>query len=301
MSDKDTDLTAEEQAAMDAMRDGKPFETEEATPEAVEQETTEAYAAPDEAEAEAPPAAEEAQEEATEGEKPPKGFVPYDALYAERQERKKLEHRLAELETRAQSKEEPKEPEPVPDPVTQPDEFTAWLKRNQEQGSQSVEDLRRQVQEQQHRQAVAQRVSAAEAEFAKATPDYMDAVNHLMQARQRELSFFTDDADAVRQQVQQEAWALAEAAVQRGRNPAQVAYEIAQARGYRPKKAEPEQPPAAERIKAQAAAQEATQSLSQAGGPANTGRPTAEDLAKMSEAEFAKLDPEVIREVMGGA
>lgn len=290
---KDYDFSDEDSAAMEAMQADKPLETQDEAPPPAEAKPAE------EPEKDALPEPDES-DAADDGSRPPKGFVPYNALYAEREARKALERKLADIEAKLQPKaeDEPK-PEPIPDPVTEPDRFNAWLQKRDEDTRKQIEATDRQWREMQQRQTVAQTVARHEQAFRAEKPDYEAALAHLRDTRKRELAFFTDDAEAIDRHIGQEAWQIANWAVQVGRNPAEVVYEIARARGYAPKAADPA-PDAGKRIEAQARAQEQTQSLSQASGPANTGLPTAEDLANMSEADFAKMDPDVIRKVMGG-
>jgi len=261
------EMTEAEKAAMEAMKTGKPFEEAE-TPEEfaqeVEAEAAEQAAAEPKPEQEAEAPAEE------KAERPPEGYVPHGALHQERERRKALEERLKALEERiAQPAEEkPAGPEPMPDPVMDPDGFTGWYAKQSEATQAEVREIRQQMATQQRQQQLASRVQQDEASFRAERPDYD----------------------------------IANAAVTSGRSAAQMAYEIAQARGYAPAAADPAPDPA-KRIGAQAKAQAATQSLSHAAGPANAGGVTAEDIAKMSEQDFAELkakDPDAIRRALGG-
>ena len=102
--------------------------------------------------------------------------------------------------------------------------------------------------------------------------------------------------DEAAAQVSREANAIFDTAEAAGFNPAQLIYMKAQEAGYKPKAAEKSD---AEKITHLAAAQKQTQGVSTAGGAAQKGELTLAQLADMSEAELAKLDPAVKAKAMG--
>jgi hypothetical protein len=140
--------------------------------------------------------------------------------------------------------------------------------------------------------------------YAAERPDFMDAYVHARQARVAELTslgYGPEEALAITFDNEREIINNAFAA---GRNPAQVIYDFAIRRGYRPAgeaqlSAAPSQIPLAkpagrarpmseaEKIALAARGQSASKSLSAAGGAA-TGTLTLEALAGMSDEEFAE-------------
>ena len=81
-------------------------------------------------------------------------------------------------------------------------------------------------------------MNSSEAQFRETTPDYDAAINHVVQARAQELSYFGLSPAQINETIAQEATDIVRAAVQQGRNPAELAYAIAQSRGYRPAQAD---------------------------------------------------------------
>lgn len=301
MSDE---FTAEETAAFEAMQaDTAPEATE--TPEVTE-ETPPAPPAEEEKAEEAPaPEAEKAEAE-PEPVKPPEGFVPHGAMHAERVKRQEIERQFQamrqELEA-LKAQQKPAEPETVPDPVLEPEKYTAWVKQQANGPAEEIRKLREQWSQQQQREQLMHTIQAREQEFAKAHPDYNDAVNYIVNQRRQELSFFTTDEQAINAQVQADVLGFAEQAVRQGMNPAQAAYHYAKARGYKPAEKATAPAPASDaaaKVAALANAQKQTETLGSASGPANAGALTAEMLAGMSDAEFAKLSDDDIRRAMGG-
>ncbi len=141
--------------------------------------------------------------------------------------------------------------------------------------------------------------------YTSERPDFLDAYQHARQARVEELTslgYHPDEALAITFDNEREVINSAFAA---GRNPAQVIYDFAVGRGYRPpslsasQSVGPRQGPVprpmgdgvpmteAQKIVLAARGQAAAKSLSAAGGGA-TGALTLEALAGMSDEEFAE-------------
>jgi hypothetical protein len=82
-----------------------------------------------------------------------------------------------------------------------------------------------------------QHLVAAEQQFVAQTPDYMDALAHIRQIRMKQLQVFDPNITEaqMREQIIREELGLAKQVAMQGRNPAQVAYEIAKAYGHVPK------------------------------------------------------------------
>lgn len=274
---------------------------EEATAlEAMEQDTGEGIEEPVEAKepAEEPdkePAKEPEFKSTRTDEKPPEGFVPHQAMHAERVKRQEVEKRLADLE--AKLEESSQEPPPAyVDPLEDPDGFRKFTEYQQQQFQSRIEQQQQAIQRQQQEQAIYADVSKSETEFQAKTPDYPQAVQHLHDTRVRELQSMGYAPQDVQRQIQQDVRGIYAAAKQIGMNPAELAYQRAMSLGY--SKAAPKQDEA-QKVEALAKAQDATSGVTSTGAP-QEGRLTIEQLAKMSEDEIAKIPEDQFKKVMGG-
>lgn len=281
------EFTPEETAALAEMQTyGEPVEA----PEVVE--APEAPAAPVSAPVEAPKPEPKAD-------KPPEGYVPHGALHAEREERKKAEKALAEMAERLKALEKPAEEPKLPDPLLDPDGFAKWQKGQAEEQNARWAKFEAEQKAQTTARERAVQAEMLEMQFAGKTPDYAEGVKFLVEHRQRELALMGWSPEQAQAIMQQDANALFDNAVSQGRNPAELLYESAKLRGYAGK------PPsqAGEQIKAMAAAQENSATLSSTGGEAQVGTLTMTQIAAMSEDEYAakaydkngKLRPEFKR------
>lgn len=280
------EMTAEEQSALEAMQ----------APEKAEHEEPQGEPTSEEPKIEQEPAGEF---KSSRSEKPPEGFVPHGAFHAEREQRKALEQRLADLEAKMQpQKEEEKAPEWV-DPLIDPEGFRKYDEHRTRQLQDRLDRQEQERQEAVQRQERFQEAQRLEAEFAERTPDYQDAAKHLHEARIQELRN-QGMADAeIPQQIAKDANMMFDAARQIGWNPAELLYQNALRRGYQPKARQQEQPSAADKMESLAKAQRETQSIGTTGGGDTSGRLTAAQLADMSEDEMRQLDPKEIARVMG--
>lgn len=251
---------------------------------------------------------EEAAEEAVEEVEAPeedaaekRDKVDYGALHAERERRKQAQRELEEIRTKYSTLEERiatineqiarQNQAPTPTFEENPDEY---FRHQLEQTGKSVEELKAEMSKsseaEQHRlaqQQLAQSIMAAEAEFRRESPDYDDAVNFLREARAREYAIWgIDDPSEINLRLYGEALQLAEHARQAGMSPAQLAYNLASARGYRKAAAQQVGDDASKKLEKVKKGQESSKSLSSRGGE---GEPVldAEALANMSDEEFA--------------
>ena len=230
--------------------------------------------------------------------KPPEGYVPHQAMHAERTRRQELERRLEALEA-AQA---PKEEEPAPewaDPVIDPEAHRKWQEHQNAQMQARLDAIEANTKEQGEVRQRFETAERLEREFMAENPDYGAAVQHLHASRVAELRG-QGMADAeISAQISKDANALFDAAQMIGMNPAQLLYQRAHQAGYT-KEEQPAQTDDGDKIVALAEAQKNTQGLSSAGGGEQKGKLTASQLAEMSEEEMAKLSPEQIRAAMGG-
>jgi len=280
---------------------------ESAAFEAMAQDTapvTDAEMAENPAEVTAEPAPAAEPEPAKAEEKPPEGFVPHGALHSEREKRKALEKQFAELQAQVESLKAPKEPEPemqVPDPILDPDGFKRWAVDQAKQQQQQFQQFETKRPEEARMQQMVQAAAKAEQDFAAKTPDYMNAVNYMAENRKAELAAYGYSPEQAEAILANDANTIVSNALASGRNPAEVLYQAARLRGYGlATPAQPQQAPA-DRMKALSAAQANTASLAAASGPSNEGGYKVEMLARMSEAELAKLPKDVFAKVMGSA
>lgn len=280
MSDE---FTAEEQAVIDEMQAeiDQPVEaTPPETPSEAEKQPVEAQ----EAEKQAEPPAEPS--------KPPEGFVPHQAMHAERMQRQAAEKQLAEMGEKIAQLEKQVNPEPqYVDPIEDPEGFRRWSEHNA-QAARSVIDTNAEASREQQRIQQRQNEAAVfEQQFMAQEPAYADAANFLHQQRLQELAsqgVVGPDADAT---ISKDINALFDAAKAANMNPAQLIFIRAQEAGFVKQKSP------AESIQAQAAAQAATQTVSGQSGAPQAGELTAEIVANMPQAEFDKLSEDQLRAV----
>ena len=192
------------------------------------------------------PVAEAAPEAPAAPVKVPDGFVPHGALKEEREARRAAIARaeaaerdygekMAKLEKRLELLANP--PPPVPKFEDDP---AAHLKHQTEQVRAEIEPLKqqlaqnRQQQEQANAEArLTQAVSAAEADFAQKTPDYLDAISHMQRVADNNLQIMGVEDPAQRAQIiRRDAMALAVRALQAGKSPAELAYQVARNQGF---------------------------------------------------------------------
>jgi len=226
-------------------------------------------------------------------------FVPLQALQEERAEKKQLREELrqyrewqAQLAQRLQQMPAQKEADPVPDPQTKPLEYINHVLGNMQASTTELQQWRQQQEmATQQRAAVQQYASWAtsqEREFAKAQPEYHDAYRYATEARDKELQAlgYTDPetrANIVRMNTAE----IINGAASQGRNPAELVWEYARARGFMPKAARGGGNAEAQ-AKIAAGLQAAGGKLNQ-GGSTGEGDVSAKDLAGITDPdEFEK-------------
>jgi hypothetical protein len=298
-------LTADEKALMAEMQaaDQQPWEAEP-------------QAAPDSSAPEpAPEAAPEPQ-----GEQKPAKTVPLSALHEERKARQELARKLEEaertkaaelarlqerLDLLAQATQamtaQPQLPAqreaPMPDPNIDPMGYVQW---NIERQNRRFEELANRIQPVESAVTQQERITAQqrqvqelvqwgqnqEAEFTAQQPDYGRATAFLRESRMNELTAAGLSPAEVQAAIAQDTLQLAAMARQRGQNFGRMLYSLAQARGYKP-----ETQASAPQGTAQAALERATRGAAMAPGLPNGSAPrgglTVQELANMSEAQFA--------------
>jgi hypothetical protein len=203
------------------------------------------------------------------------------AMQAERQARRAAEQRLADLERQLAESRQQAQPEWRPDPEADPVGYLKYLEQrlaadDEQRQAQAYE--RQQAETQQRAvQTIVQQMNEHEADFRSEHPDYDDAVNHLRQSRLSELTAFGLSPDEANAALQQDFLNVVATALQRGRDPAQAAYDLARQRGFN------KQP---SKLEAIARGQAAASPLSAAPGKASA-EPTVESVANLNGAAFA--------------
>jgi len=289
-------LTADESAAMEAMK-------ADTGPEIAPAEAVDVPETP----AETP--APVAETPAPEADKPPPGMVPQGALHQERERRKASEAAFQELQAKLAAIEAKLNPPPeivVPDPVLQPEAFKQFQIDQIKQRAAEKADADRRATEQAQEQQIMARVNQDVMQFKAATPDYDQAFQHAVKVRREELAFYGNSPEQIDQQIEVDVRAIVGQAYSQGKNPGELFYGYAKMRGYSPAQAarDPVPAQAAAQVNALAEAQRQTQSMATAGGPSSDGGVTIETLAKMSEAQLAKMPKAerdaMMQKVMGG-
>lgn len=157
------------------------------------------------------------------------------------------------------------------------------------QNRETLTQAERQTQEQQLFSTIATQVN----EFKKATPDYDDALQHVLDARRQELMTMGASEMEAQQRVAMEAQDIAMNALRAGQNPGQVVYQLAKLRGYGAKQA-------AQKLTTVAKGQEVSRSLSNSSGSTDRGDISLAEVDNMSEDEFDKWWKKFERDQKGG-
>lgn len=225
------------------------------------------------------------------------GTVPQGALHAERERRKVAEAELTkarEVLAQIQKFREAaanKQPDPLPT-ADDPARLDHLTKRIEELGQAQHRTQREReleaadLAEVQHLGTL---MASSEAAYRESKPDYDAAIGHVVQARAQELQLYGFTPAQIQQAIAEEATDIVRSAVAQGRDPAELGYQIAVSRGYRPDAAQQSaNGSAAATIEAIAKAQGQSRSLSQAAG-ATPQAINLEAIAAMSPEEFDAL------------
>jgi hypothetical protein len=181
-----------------------------------------------------------------EAEKEKGGTVPIGALHAEREGHKTTKAELAKakeiLDALAKMKEQvgSRKPEALPeadDPAAVEHLRTrlAELEQGQTRITQHMDTEAINNAELQQLGSV---MHQSETAYRAEKPDYDEAIDHVVQARARELSLYGLTPPQIQQTISEEATEIVRSAVAQGRDPAELGYQIALSRGYQPKAVE---------------------------------------------------------------
>lgn len=221
--------------------------------------------------------------------------VPLAALHeernrrkAEQQERQRLENEFRQLQAQQvqmmqylQAQQTPPPPKYEEDPLGNIGYGVQHVANEVAQLKQDRINEQRAIGERQMVERFAGAVSLAEQNFAKeAAPDYYDAVNWAKSRKMGEYVAAGMTEQEAGARLTQEVWSLAQSALSRGDNPAEVGYRMAQAMGYQPKTVSGEQRLAMQRA--------GTQASTPSGGASSGAKTSIDALLKMSSKEFLK-------------
>ena len=233
--------------------------------------------------------------------------VPQAALHEERKRRQEADERTRQAELLNARMEErfrmfrdavtPQQQQQLAPPAVDQDIFGAVKHLQQEnvRTRSEIDGYKRQIQQEDQLKQLRQWGMDTEATFLRANPDYHQALQHLRNARARELQIWGMSPGVINTQLtHEENQLLARAAAER-RNPAEMAYALAKQRGYQkgaPTPATTTAPAPADKQEVDlnriAAGQRQSGSLSNVGGGAGReiGDVEIEDLLKMDDKEF---------------
>lgn len=240
------------------------------------------------------------QEEAAKAEEPPKDdkpvkLVPHQALHEERERRKQLEQRIAQLEAAAQKASAPEPIDPDVDPIAALKEVREWKEQQVQQGQQA-----------QQLREFSGRVQSEEAVWAAENPDYGEQITFLRESRANELAALGMGREQIGQQLMIEALQTADVAFRSGKNPGEVFTTLAVTRGWKAKEPEPEKAvkepskEAVEKVDRLARGQKAATSSSGSGGGAPDDEMTVEKLLALKGKAFDDAFEKHGKRLMGG-
>jgi len=229
------------------------------------------------------------------------------AMKEARREAREVKRQLEELRTQAaaQTPEDPFDAviaqlrEDDEDPLHDIAALKSFLRRLQE-NNRTEREREQQLSTQQaafnrHMTAVAEH----EADFREDHPDYDTAVAHFRDSVRAELAEQGLSGEELDRTFATTLINLSKQAVERGKNPAEVVYTLAQKRGYAPNAAPPSPKPAApldnpsQKLQTLQRGQQAARSLSAVGGKSTGGQLTLSSVANLEGKEllegYAKL------------
>ena len=230
------------------------------------------------------------------------GTVPQGALHAEREKRKASDDRANKVEAElkaareqldaiAAMRQEISERQPAALPDADDPAALEHLRARVEQQDQTLNRFTQDRDNQAINDAEITQLrnvmASSEAEFRQTKPDYDTAISHVINARAQELSLYGLGREQIEHTIAEEAADIARSAVAQGRNPAELGYQIALSRGYRPD-APAGSGAAAATIAAIGNAREGSRSLSQAAG-STPQTLNADAVAAMDGDEFERL------------
>ncbi len=223
-----------------------------------------------------------------------KSTVPLSALNESRAQLRQTQAQLAEMqqrmaemdklrqeieEFRSRQKQAQEQQEFNADPLGVIQKQINELKSTVTTQSQTEQQRAQQIQsEQQMFATIASQVN----DFKKTTPDYDDALAHVLEARKQELIAMGAPEYEAQNRVAMEAQEIAVNSLRSGQNPAQVVYQLAKLRGYGAKQT-------AQKLATIEQGQKAASSLANVAGVGEGPGVSLAEIDSMSEDEFDKF------------
>lgn len=167
----------------------------------------------------------------------PRHYVPVGVHVELKNEVKQLKEQLAALQNPPKAK--PAAPDFTADPKGYVDHTVSAALEQLEAATKPVKETAERADAAASQAQFMQALATAEQSFVSTTPDYFEALQHVRNLREAELVTLHPDVPVqqVRQFMAQEELQLAANLMRAGRNPSEVAYGLAKARGYTPKQA----------------------------------------------------------------
>lgn len=233
-------------------------------------------------------------------EAPEKKMVPLAALHEARSENKELKEavkRLTEstgkmedrfqkfLET-ATRKPDPPAPDPAQDPIGALQHENAQLRKQMESVTGDVQQFKQAGSQQEQISQLTRQVQAAGKEFMSKTPDYGQAYEFVRNVRMQDLTDLGTPAEQIPGILEREEYGLAAAALQGGKSPTEVLYNIAKRYGFKSVAKQEGTSQNASKLETIQKGQEAAKT--QSGGKPD-GPITLEALSKLDDAEFDRV------------
>ena len=243
--------------------------------------------------------AKEQQKEEQKAEEPkaPK-LVPLEALHESRMKEREWRDKAAQIEREAQERFQKLEARleklvNPPPAIPKFEEDPAGHLRHQVETTQAeiaalrqtADETKKFTETREFEQQIAASTQAAEIAFSKEHPDYLNAVQHLQTIADKNLQMMGVEDPTVRQaQIRKDALAMSLKALQMGKSPAEVAYQLAVNYGYKA-----EVKPASDAAKKIEAMQAGQKTASMPAGGSKTSTLTLTAIEQMDDDEFNKI------------
>ena len=261
---------------------------------------------------EEPKAEEPKAIEDTKPAKPPKGFVPHAALHQERMIRKEKEEELRQTRTQMEQlltlKQElealRKGQQQAEEQKLMDEDPVSALRLKAERAEKTVLELKTSQEKEKETQIQAQKqqsdltsfmrdVSSMTQEYAQEVEDYPQAFNYLMDSRMRELTALGVPQNEIGNIIDQEAIQISRHAMSQNKNPGEIVYNLAKAKGYALKEAKTENltkeiAAVDKKIENLEKGQQAAKTLSGGSSKTSADGLSLADISSMSDAEFDK-------------
>lgn len=168
--------------------------------------------------------------------------VPQGALHAEREKRKGVEAELTkareQLDSIAKMREQVAARKPADLPAANDPAALEHLRSRIAEQDQKINRFEQNADNAALAEHEAQQLGSimneSEAKYREQKPDYDAAIEHVVIARANELALYGLNRAQIQQTIAEEATEIVRNAVQQGRDPAELGYQIALSRGYRP-------------------------------------------------------------------